>query len=175
MATASHYVPLGVYLRSSWEPDAEYVDGEIQERAVGELDHAAWRRAIQRWFFAREEEWRIRVFVELRAQVARTRFRVPDAVVLENRGALDAMGQIVREPPCAVFEILSPEDTLPRTMEKLDDYAAMGVRAIFVIDPRTRKKYQYEPGSLKQVTAAGNSAHQQGRIFHLDEFEPFLS
>ena len=175
MATASQHVPLDVYLRSSWEPDAEYVDGEIQERAVGELDHAAWQRAIQKWFFAREEEWRIRVFVELRVQVAATRFRVPDVVVLENRGALEAMGQIVTEPPCAVFEILSPEDTLPRTMEKLDDYAAMGVRGIFVIDPRARKKYQYEPGSLKQVTTAGISAHQQGHIFNLDEFEQYLS
>jgi hypothetical protein len=51
----------------------------------------------------------------------------------------------------------------------------MGVRSIFVIDPRNNKKYQYEPGSLKQVTTAGISAHQRGNIFNLDEFEQYLS
>jgi hypothetical protein len=35
-------VPLEVYLRSSYEPDAEYVDGEIELRPMGEHDdHAA--------------------------------------------------------------------------------------------------------------------------------------
>ena len=42
MATlAHHYVPVEVYLRSSYEPDAEYVDGIIEERPMGEYDHAA--------------------------------------------------------------------------------------------------------------------------------------
>lgn len=34
-------VPLDVYLRSSYEPDAEYVDGAIEQRPAGEYDHAA--------------------------------------------------------------------------------------------------------------------------------------
>ncbi len=41
-------VPLQVYLQSSeYEPDAEYVDGEIEERSMGEFDNNAWRQAIQ--------------------------------------------------------------------------------------------------------------------------------
>ena len=36
MAAASIYIPMEEYLRSSFEPDAEYVDGQIEERAVGE-------------------------------------------------------------------------------------------------------------------------------------------
>ena len=44
-------VPLEVYLRSSgYEPDAEYVDGKIEERPLGEFDHAAWQLAIIKWF-----------------------------------------------------------------------------------------------------------------------------
>jgi hypothetical protein len=46
MATATAYMPVEVYLRSSFEPDAEYVDGAIRERPVGGLDHAAWQKAI---------------------------------------------------------------------------------------------------------------------------------
>jgi hypothetical protein len=45
MATSTR-VPIEVYLRSSYEPDAEYVDGEIEERPMGERDHAAWQAAI---------------------------------------------------------------------------------------------------------------------------------
>jgi hypothetical protein len=174
MATAASYIPVEVYLRSSFEPDAEYVDGEIQERSVGELDHAAWQRAIQKWFFLREEEWGVRVFAELRVQVSPSRFRVPDVVVLENTGPLKDMEQIVRTPPVAVFEILSPEDTFARTLQKLADYEKMGVRSIFVINPKTGNKYQYEAGDLKQIEAAGISAKQKGHIFKFSEFEEFL-
>ena len=37
MATTTH-VPVEVYLCSSYEPDAEYVDGRIEERPMGEFD-----------------------------------------------------------------------------------------------------------------------------------------
>jgi hypothetical protein len=43
MAAATTFVPVEEYLRSSFEPDAEYVDGQIEERAVGENDHSAWQ------------------------------------------------------------------------------------------------------------------------------------
>jgi hypothetical protein len=39
MASATR-VPVEVYLCSSYEPDAEYVDGEIEERPAGENEHS---------------------------------------------------------------------------------------------------------------------------------------
>ncbi len=60
MATTT-CVPVEVYLRSSYEPDAEYVDGEIEERAAGEFDHADWQQAIQTWFGQHKKDWGIRV------------------------------------------------------------------------------------------------------------------
>lgn len=174
MAAAASYVPLEIYLHSSSEPDAEYVNGEIQERAVGELDHAAWQSAIQRWFWLREQEWGIRVFAELRVQVAPARFRVPDVVVLENTGPLKEMEQIVRTPPVAVFEILSPEDTLARTLEKLADYENMGVLGIFVVDPKSGRKYQYSSGDLKHADTVTISVKQKNHTVSLNEIEEFL-
>jgi Uma2 family endonuclease len=171
MATAVSRVPVDVYLRSSFEPDAEYVDGVIEERAVGELDHAAWQAAIQNWFWMRREEWGIRVFAELRVQVTPTRFRVPDVVILENTGPLKEMDQIVHTPPVAVFEVLSPEDKLVRVLEKLADYEAMGVRGIFVINPKSGEKYQYAGGDLKHVDQAALMVGQTGRMFRMSEFE----
>jgi hypothetical protein len=34
-------VPLEVYLSTSWEPDAEYIDGVVEERPIGEYDHSS--------------------------------------------------------------------------------------------------------------------------------------
>ncbi len=144
MATSTH-VPIEVYLRSSYEPDAEYVDGEIEERPVGELDHAAWQAAIQKWFWKHEQEWDISVLPELRVQVAPTRFRVPDVTVLEFSHPSE---QIITHAPIAVFEVLSPEDTVKRLKHKLEDYAVMGIPQIWVVDPEDGSFSRYENKQL---------------------------
>jgi hypothetical protein len=35
--------------------------------------------------------------------------------------------QVMTHPPIAVFEVLSPEDTVQRLKHKLEDYSAMGI------------------------------------------------
>ena len=144
MATTTH-VPLEVYLRSSYEPDAEYVDGAIEERPVGENDHSAWQLAILKWFLQHDKDWNVRLRPELRVQVAATRFRVPDVAVLDRDQAIE---QIVTHPPLAVFEVLSPEDSLQRLKRKLEDYRLMGIPEIWVIDPQDATYYRYEERQL---------------------------
>lgn len=141
-------VPVEVYLRSDYEPDAEYVDGEIELRAMGEFDHASWQQAIQQWFISHAREWGIRVRPELRVQVSATRYRVPDVVVFDRSNPIE---QILTRPPIAVFEILSPEDTMSRLLVKLDDYAKMGISTIDIIDPKTGNVYEYVNGNLERV------------------------
>jgi Uma2 family endonuclease len=162
-------VPIEVYLRSSFEPDAEYVDGQIEERPMGEYDHASWQEAIMKWFWQHESEWNIRVKPELRVQVSSTRFRVPDVTVLDRSLPIE---QIITHPPLAIFEILSPEDTMTRMMRKLDDYAAMGVAHILVIDPATGKAWLFRDGQLKLAShfgTAGEPIH-----FEISEIEKLL-
>jgi Uma2 family endonuclease len=147
MATTAQ-VPVELYLRSSYEPDAEYVDGEIEQRPMGEYDHSSWQYAIQQWFAQNAKNWNIRVRAELRVQVSPTRYRVPDVVVIDRKYPIE---QILTHPPIAVFEILSPEDTLSRYLDKLSDYERMGIRTIMVVDTRTQTFYQYLNGSLEKV------------------------
>lgn len=144
----SSQVPLEVYLRSSgYEPDAEYVDGKIEERPMGEFDHAAWQLAIIKWFLRNEEQWNIDVLPELRVQTAPTRFRVPDVTVLDRSLPVE---QIITHPPIAVFEVLSPEDTLSRLKRKLEDYRTMGIPHIWVIDPEDGSFSRYEDSQLNR-------------------------
>jgi Uma2 family endonuclease len=139
-------VPLDVYLRSSYEPDADYVDGAIEGRPMGEYDHAAWQAAIQRWFFLHEEEWGIDAVPELRIQVSSTRCRVPDVTVLDVNRPVE---RVITAPPLAVFEILSPEDSLIRMRRKLEDYALMGIEEIWVIDPADGATLKYDAKALR--------------------------
>ena len=94
MATVTT-VQLETYLHSSYEPNAEYVDSVIEERPAGELDHAAWQAALI-MYFQQHQDWGLKVYPELRVQVGRTRFRVPDGTVLEQSAPKE---QIVTTPP----------------------------------------------------------------------------
>ena len=42
---------LAEYLRTSYHPDCDYVDGEVQERNLGEFDHAAIQAFLDRLVF----------------------------------------------------------------------------------------------------------------------------
>ena len=149
MATTPQ-VPLELYLRSTFEPDAEYVDGHIEERPMGEFDHASWQQAILLWFVQHSREWNIRVRPELRVQVTPTNFRVPDVTVFDRDHPIE---QILTRPPIAVFEVLSPEDTMPRMLRKLKDYEQMGIPTIIVINTEGPIIYQYGHGSLDRIAA----------------------
>lgn len=159
MATnpAHSYVPVEVYLHSSYEPDAEYVDGEIENRPMGEYDHASWQQAIQRWFLQHEQKWNVRVRPELRVQVARKRYRVPDVTVLDRNRPIE---QIITHPPVAVFEILSPEDSMMRMTQKLGEYAAMGIPHIWVIDPASKQMWRFRNNQLNLSSTFGEPNEQ---------------
>jgi len=65
------------YVATSYRPDRDYVDGELQERNLGELEHSLLQTAVVAWFWTRRKEWNVLPVVEQRVQVAPTRFRVP--------------------------------------------------------------------------------------------------
>src|SRR5208337_1862143 len=82
---------------------------------------------------------------ELRVQVAHHRFRVPDVTLLSRKAPRE---QIITHAPLAVFEILSPEDTMARMLEKLADYERMGISAIWLIEPTKQLYFRYREGQL---------------------------
>ncbi len=163
------FVPVEVYLRSCYEPDAEYVDGEIEERPMGEWDHASWQHAIQMWFSQHDKEWGIRVRPELRVRVAATRFRVPAVTVVDRSRPIE---QIITQPPIAVFEVLSPEDRMQRMKRKLEDYAAMGIPEIWVIDPQDSTYYRYEKHELHRNDTFSHT--EKGIVFDMNQLKQLL-
>jgi len=159
MATATQ-VPVEVYLTTAFEPDAEYVDGCIEERPMGQYDHASWQLAIQLWFAQHAQEWNIRVRPALRVKTTKSNFRVADVVVFDRDNPIE---QVLTLPPIAVFEVMSPEDRVSRMMKKLREYDAMGIPRVILIDPETKRISQLVNGDL--VTIEGVQELAGGRCF----------
>ena len=140
MNAFAHLVRVSVeeYLASSYRPDCDYVDGEVQERNLGEKEHAALQAALIVLFAQNRKAWGIEVYPELRVQVNARNYRVPDVTV--TRAGLQ-WERILRTPALLFIEILSPEDTLSRIRRRVDDYLRFGTEHVWVVDPESRKAY----------------------------------
>lgn len=150
MATTTRLaVPISEYLHSSYSPDCDYIDGELQERNAGELDHAEVQSALVQWFRNHGQEWNIRAFTELRMQLSPMRFRIADVCLISRSEPTD---QGLHRLPIAVFEVLSPEDRISRYQERFEDYRRMGIRHIWVVDPQSRRGYDCSTGSWIETT-----------------------
>jgi Uma2 family endonuclease len=126
------------YLATCYSPDRDFVEGRVEERNVGEHDHAAVQAGLILWFRQRQSEWNIEVLPEQRVRVSPTKFRVPDVCLVSLNEPVE---QILTKPPLACIEVLSPEDTPRRMQECVDDYRAFGVANIWVLDPATQRGY----------------------------------
>lgn len=135
MATTT-YIPVSEYLATSYQPDCDYVDGEVRERNLGEQPHGLVQGAIASIFRQRRKEWGLRSIPEQRVQVGPTRFRIPDVCVVS---ATDPIYPILHTPPVLCVEVLSPEDRFQRVLERVHEYLAMGVPRVWIIDPLSRE------------------------------------
>ena len=65
MNLATLPISLSDYLRTSFHPGYDFVDGEVVERNSGEFDHAEVQAFLTSWFFQHRQEWDIRVLPEI--------------------------------------------------------------------------------------------------------------
>ncbi len=134
MAT-TQLIPVSEYLNTAYRPDVDYVDGELQERNLGERDHGKLQLFFAVLFDKHRRDWNLEVIPELRVQVRQDRFRVPDICILAANAPRE---QIVRTPPVLCIEILSPADTIHRMRERVRDFLDMGVQEVWLVDPLSR-------------------------------------
>lgn len=151
MATAATaaLLTLEEYLRTSYHPDRDFVDGVIEERNIGEEEHSDIQGELIFWFNAHRDEWNIRINPEYRTRVAATRVRIPDVTIVSRSAARE---KVRRTPALLCIEVLSPKDRLTRIVKRMEDYVAMGVQNLWVIDPYQRIAYIYSSAGLLKVT-----------------------
>lgn len=147
MATAA-MVTVEEYLATTYRPDCDYVNGELLERNMGELNHAELQGLILEWLRSRRTTLRIRPYVELRLRVGSQRYRIPDVVVLSADAPRE---QVVETPPLLCIEILSPGDTLARTWDRTQDYLSIGVPVCWIIDATDRRAWTVTSAGLVEA------------------------
>jgi len=131
-------IPVSEYLRTTYRPDCDYLEGEVRERNVGERPHALLQGILCTIFNANRRAWGIVAAPELRVRVSERRYRIPDITVMRRSDPPDA---VVRVAPLICVEVLSPSDTLVSLQERVEDYRRMGVEHVWVVDPVGRHAY----------------------------------
>jgi Uma2 family endonuclease len=138
MDNLANKTPVEVYLQSNYRPDCDYIDGEVRERNLGERSHSSVQKFFIGFLAAREQEWGIRVLPGQRVRVSESNYRVADVCVVLRSTRFEP---IVRTPPLLCVEVVAREDDMSEVQDRVDDYIRMGVRTVWVIDPKYRRSY----------------------------------
>lgn len=136
------------YLSMVFEHDCEYVDGVIEERDLGEFEHAYIQGLLVGLFLKNRKEWGVYPLPEQRVQTRKTHFRVPDVTILREGARRES---ILTHPPFMVVEVQSPDQPMSRTGKKSAEYLAFGIEHVWVIDPYARVAYRGTAQGLELV------------------------
>jgi Uma2 family endonuclease len=165
MAVAE-FVSAEQYLHTSFEHDAEFVEGRVIQRPVPTWEHACIQGFLIRELWAIGRKLGLYAVPEQRVQVRPDRFRVPDVCVVSDKPEGAFGRRIVVEPPYLCVEILSPEDTAVETLDKVREYLGFGVKWVWVIDPVSRAGQVHSRNTVSAV---------EDMIFATDLFSVDLS
>ena len=149
--------PIEEYLHTTFEPDREYLDGEVVERNVGNDSHseAQWRLCLA--FGKLSEKHPVHGRPELRVRVTESHYRIVDLAVYVGEKPSE---MVPSTPPLVAIEILSPDDPMSETLKKLEEYRRWGVAHVWLVDPQKRALYVLDPQRLDEA-----------RAFELPEFD----
>ncbi len=142
--SAATQIAIEEYLKTTYRPDREYIDGEVRERNLGEEPHSLLQSRLVLYFSALESQVQLIPYVDCRVQVSATRFRVPDLSVVRGKRP---QTKVLVTPPLIVVEIQSPEDSWYDMADRIADYVRFEIPNIWVIDPVRRLASWIEQGS----------------------------
>ena len=132
-------IPVEEYLRTSYRPDCDFIEGEVLERNVGKRKHSYAQGETCSWFNRRKGVLMLQALPELRMRVSTGRIRIPDIVVCEIPLPEE---EVFTTPPYLCIEVMSPDDTISAMQDRLDDYLQFGVPNIRVIDPSKHRGWR---------------------------------
>jgi Uma2 family endonuclease len=135
------------YLHTSFEHDAEFVEGRIVERPLPTWDHSELQGLLIEILRPMGRRLGFHAVPEQRVRVLSDRYRIPDVCVVIEK----PKGQVVTEPPVLCVEILSPDDSASEIFDKVHEYLQFGVPWVWVIDPLTRAGRIHTPTGITAV------------------------
>jgi Uma2 family endonuclease len=155
--TAAH-ISVEEYLKTAYHPDCDYVDGVLEERNLGEVDHGSVQARFAQFFLNLYKQTGLFAMTEVRMRLRERKYRIPDVMVTRGKPA----ERVVTTPPVLCIEILSSEDRIARLNTRIQDYLEFGVLVVWLVDPEERRLWVYRPGvrfveATDSVTLDGTS------------------
>ena len=147
MATKSQ-ITAEQYLHMTFEHDAEYVHGEIVERAMPDKVHSRIQFLILMAIGRLIQTHALFPYPELRLRLEPGVFRIPDISVF---GGKEPQEDVPSTPPLLVVEILSKDDRHQNLLQKIEEYRVWGVPNIWVVDPIAKRLAIYTESGLQYV------------------------
>ena len=148
------------YLRTTYRPDRELVDGTLREKPMPTGLHGFVQSMISTWFANHMKDWGVAPASEVRTRVRPSNYRLPDISVVPFPTQLTKTQD---EPPLIAIEILSDDDRHADLQQRAGDLYTMGVRHIWLIDPEQRSASIWTDGThwqpAERLTVAGTPIH----------------
>ena len=139
-----------LYLRSTFEPDAEFVRGEIAVRSLPDYLHSKIQGLLLIWFGRLMERHRVQPCPELRMHLGPGVYRVPDVALIAGP---ELEMRFPDTAPLVTVEIVSLDDRYPDVIEKLEEYRKWGVPHIWLVDPHKKRLGVYNESGLQDVSS----------------------
>ena len=142
------------------KPYREYLRGEVREKAMPNRAHGILTSALigeLRNYLRRSGEGRVENEVR-HGDRDQEWVYLPDINVTLNERYRRAGRGPVQETPDFAIEVLSPDDRLGDTMERVELYMASGTRLLWVVDPDRRTITAYRPDQPVRTYHTGDTA-----------------
>ena len=136
------------YLNTSYSPDMEYRDGVLVERNVGDKAHARLQILLGAYFLARQEQWNVYVYGELRVKVRERWYPIPDVCLYPDSDFNESYPSV---PPLLWVEILSPSDRMVDVWKKAGELVELGVPYVWIIEPTTLESELRSANGIERV------------------------
>ena len=139
------------YLSTTYKPSCDYIDGVLRQKPMPTWKHSVVQShtaaLINRFpgFLAGSE---------FTVKIRTGKYFVPD-VAVQRRDHIQDPYAI--DPVHLCVEILSPEDRFSEAVAKCEEYHEWGVEATWIIDPESRRAWEFRKGLRPvEITATGS-------------------
>jgi len=157
MASGLALVSEQEYLRTTYKPACDYIDGVLRQKPMGTRKHGRLQTHLGRLIDEGFPEFE--AASEVTVKIRTGRYYVPDLIVQRRDHIQDPYPT---EPVHLCVEILSPEDRISEIFAKCEDYHEWGVEMTWVIDPETRRAWEYRKSQRPAEVPPGGSLTAEG-------------
>jgi len=154
MKLAEKLVSLDEFLDRDFEPNTELIAGELRPKPLTTFPHSSI--CVQLCLLLVKQAGRSRTGIELSLRIGND-VLIPDVGVLREKPK-ELYRDIVAEPPLLCIEVLSPSQRPSEMLAKCERYHEFGVPFCWVIDPVTRRAWEYHAGSAQREQTSALTA-----------------